>query len=176
MQNNQPSINLAKNKDISSFDNAIDWALAMGRLIVIITEIIAVAAFIYRFSLDGRLVNLHSEIKKKQDIVSSQQNAESKYRNLQSRLAMAAKLSASAFKTNQDITGFASLVPNQAIINNLIYKKSEVNIAVDVSSVSILADFIKSLKDSSIIKSININNIENKPSAGLSANITAVIK
>jgi hypothetical protein len=176
MQNNQSSINLAKEKEISSFDSVVDWVLAIGRLIVIATEIIAVAAFIYRFSLDGRLVNLHSEIKNKQDIVSSQKNDEAKYRNLQSRITMAANLSTSAFKFNQNITDFVSLIPNQAIITNLSYDKNQVNISLDVSSVTLLADFINSLKNSNKINSISIDNIENKPSIGLSANITILIK
>jgi hypothetical protein len=176
MQNNQSSINLAKDKEVSQFDKAIDWTLTVGRLIVIVTEIIAVAAFIYRFSLDGTLVNLHSEIKNKQEVISSLKSEENKYRNLQSRIALAANFSASASKIDQNIMDFVSLIPDSATVNNLIYNKNQINIATDVSSIAVLADFINSLKNSSMVKSISIDNIENKPSVGLSASITVTIK
>ena len=54
MENSPASINLVKKNEKSSVDKFINWTLSIGRLIVIITEIIAISAFLYRFSLDGR--------------------------------------------------------------------------------------------------------------------------
>lgn len=176
MPNNPPSINLAGNKQISLFDKFMNWTLTIGRLIVIVTEVVAVIAFVYRFSLDEKLVELHSAIKQQQNIISVLKNDESKYRNLQDRLALAATFSAKGIKTNQTFTNIVGLMPSQAIINNLILNKDRVNIDVNVTSVSSLANFIDPLKGYSGIKSISIDNIENKPSVGLSVNITAVLK
>jgi Tfp pilus assembly protein PilO len=176
MPNNLPSINLVANKQIPLFDKFMNWALTIGRLIVIITEVVAVIAFIYRFSLDEKLIDLHSAIKQKQNIVSVLKNDENKYRNLQDRIALATTFSAKGNKTNQTIAEIASLIPKQARINDLILNKDRVSINVDVAFVSSLADFINSLKSYRGIKSISIDNIENKPSAGLSVNITTMLK
>jgi hypothetical protein len=176
MQNNQPSINLAKDKEISSFDRFIDWTLMIGRLIVIVIEVIAVAAFVYRFSLDEKLVNLHTEIKKQQATIISLKNDENKYRNLQDRIALAATFSENSARTSKIITDFGNLIPSQATITSLIFSKSQANIVVDVTSVSLLADLIKSFKTYNGIKSISIDNIENKPSIGLTVNITTTFK
>lgn len=154
----------------------MDWTLTIGRLIVIATEVVAVITFIYRFSLDEKLVDLHSAIKQKQNIISVLKNDENKYRNLQDRIALALTFSAKGTKTNQTITDIASLIPKQARINDLILNKDRANINVDVASISSLADFIDSLKSYRGIKSISIDNIENKPSAGLSVNITTILK
>lgn len=176
MSNNLPSINLVKDKQIPLFDKFMNWALTIGRLIVIITEVVAVIAFIYRFSLDERLVDLHSAIKQKQSIVSVLKNDENKYRNLQDRIALASTFSTKATSSNQTITDIVNLIPKQVRINDLILNKDRVNIDVDVVSVSSLADFIDSLKSYHGVKSISIDNIENKPSVGLSVDITTMLK
>jgi len=176
MPNNLPSINLVKNKQIPLFDKFMNWTLTIGRLIVIITEIVAVIAFIYRFSLDERLVNLHDAIKQKQNIISALKNDESKYRNLQDRIALASTFSAKATKSNQTIADIVSLISNQARINDLILNKDRISLDVNVISVSSLASFVDSLKNYPGIKSLSIDNIESKPSVGLSVDITAMLK
>jgi hypothetical protein len=176
MPNNLPSINLAKDKQIPLFDKFMNWVLTIGRLIVIVTEIVAIIAFIYRFSLDEKLVNLHSAIKQKQNIVSILKNDESKYRNLQDRIALAASFSEKGVKVSQAITDIISLIPNQTTVNNLIISKDKASINIDTTSVSSLSDFINSLKNYNGIKSISIDNIENKPSIGLSVSITTMLK
>lgn len=175
MSNDLPSINFI-NKQTPFLDRFMDWALTIGRLIVIITEVIAVIAFIYRFSLDERLVDLHSTIKQKQSIISILKNDENKYRNLQDRLTLAAIFSEKADKSNQTITDIAGLIPKQARINNLILNKNQLNIGINVVSVFPLASLINSLKNYSGVKSISIDSIESKPSVGLSANITTLLK
>jgi hypothetical protein len=176
MSNNLPSINLAKDKQIPLFDKFMNWVLTIGRLIVIVTEVVAVIAFIYRFSLDEKLVNLHSAIKQKQNIVSVLRNDENKYRNLQDRIALAASFSEKGLKTSQTIKDIVGLIPSQTTINNLIINKDRINISINTVSVSSLSDFINSLKNYNSIKSISIDNIENKPSIGLSVDITAMLK
>lgn len=176
MPNSSPSINLIKNKGIPLFDNFMNWALTIGRLIVILTEVVAVAAFIYRFSLDEKLIDLHSAIKQKQNIIAALKNDEDKYRNLQDRIAIASTFSEKTVKFNQTVEDIVSLMPNQLKIKNLILDKNKVSINIDTASMSFLASFINSLKSYPGTKSINIENIENKPSVGLSVSITVLLK
>lgn len=176
MPNSLPSINLVKNKQTPLFDKFINWTLTIGRLIVIITEVVAVIAFAYRFSLDERIIDLHSAIKQKQNIISVLRNDERKYRNLQDRIALASTFLTKATKTNQAITDIVNLIPEQIRISNLILNKDRANLTVDVVSVSSLADLITSLKNYNNIKSISIDNIENKPSTGLTIKVTAMLK
>lgn len=176
MPNNLPSINLAGNKQTPFFDKFLNWSLTIGRLIVIVTEVAAVIAFIYRFSLDEKLVNLHDLIKQKQNIISVLKNDENRYRNLQDRIALASTFSVKGAKTNQTVVDIISLTPAQVRIANLILNKDRVNIKADVVSVSSLENFIDSLRTYQGIKSISLDNIENKPSVGLSVDIAIMLK
>lgn len=170
------SINLIKNKHVSFLDKFMSWALTVGRLIVIITEIVAVAAFIYRFSLDERLSDLHSVIKQKQIIVSLLKQDENKYRNLQSRLALASTVQEKFAKTNKIILDIIDKASDGIDINNFVLNKDRINIDANVGSTSTLKNFINSLKNYPDIKSINIDNIENKPSIGLLVTLTLTLK
>ena len=176
MSNSSPSINFVTNKQIPLFDKVMNWALTIGRLIVILTEVIAVLVFAYRFSLDESLVDTHSSIKQKQTLISFLKNDENKYRNLQERLALAATFSEKSIKTNKILRDIIDLVPQETRVNDLTLNKDRVNININISSISQLTDFINPLKNYPAIKSISIDNIENKPSIGLLVAISAMLK
>jgi hypothetical protein len=176
MPDNPPSINFAGNKQESVFDKIMNWTLTVGRLIVILTEIIAVTAFLYRFSLDDQLANLHSVIKEKKQIISNLNADESKYRNLQSRITLVSNLSAGATKIDQNITDISSLIPDTLSNTSLIFDTTQMNMNTDVSSVPSLKELMESFNKYNGAASISINNLESKPSAGLSVNISIKLK
>ncbi|MDO8657190.1 MAG: hypothetical protein Q7K55_00510 [Candidatus Levybacteria bacterium] len=176
MQNNPPSINLIKNRQAPLFDRFMNWALTVGRLIVILTEVIAVFTFLYRFSLDEKLIDLHSNIKQKQNIINILKNDENKYRNLQDRIALATSFSSKGAKDNKIINDLFGLMTQEVKIDNLTLNKDRLDMSVSIDSVPILTGFVESLKNYPSIKSISVDSIENRPDSGLSADITALLK
>lgn len=176
MENVPASINLIKKKETAYFDKFIDWTLGIGRLIVITTEIIAIAAFLYRFSLDEKLVRLHGDIREKQSQLSLLKNDEENFRNLQSRLKLASNFSeegAKVYKIFQDIIGFT---PQEIKFNDLTLKKDRADIDINSTSISSLTGFVNSLKTYSNVKSVSVDNIDNRPGIGLTVTITALFK
>lgn len=177
MVNKPISINLLKNKEVSLFDRLINWALTIGRLLVITTELVALSAFLYRFSLDRQLIDLHSKIKQEQAIVSILKNNEDKYRNLQDRLSLASNFSSSGStitKIFQDVVKFA---PSDMTFNSLTLNKNGINIDASVQTTSSLSSFVNSLTNYPVIKTVVINNIENKPlSSSIAVSLTASLK
>lgn len=176
MLESSPSINLVKDKQIPLFDKFMNWALTVGRLIVILTEIVALLAFVYRFSLDEKLIDLHSAIKQKQSIVLLLKQDENKYRNLQDRIALASDLMEKNAKTNKIVLDIVDLTPQGARIYNLTFNKNKLTINANTNSVSSLTDFINILKDYPDIKTVSIDNIENKPTGGLLVTVTTMFK
>jgi len=80
-------INLVKGKHKSFFDRFLAWALSAGRVIIIVTEIIALSAFLYRFSLDREIIDLRDNTKQEQKILELFKEQEKTFRNLQERLS-----------------------------------------------------------------------------------------
>lgn len=171
------SINLVKGKEKDFFDKFINWALTIGRLVVILTETIALSAFLYRFSLDRQLIDLRDQIKQKEAIVKLLKNNEDKFRNLQDRLVLASKTEDTSSKTVAILKETINLAPKGFVFNTLNVSKDSIKINANAQSVTALTNFIKSLRDNPNITSVSLDKIENKTASALIVvGITATIK
>lgn len=176
MENSSAPINLVKKEETASFDRFMNWALGIGRLIVIIAEIIAIAAFIYRFSLDEKLGQIHSGIKQKQHQLSLLKKDEENYRNLQDRLSLASNFSDEStkiYKIFQDVVNFT---PQEIKYNDLTLRKDKAVMDISATSIPSLTEFVNSLKNYANTQSVSIDNIESRPDIGLSIVITTLFK
>lgn len=171
------SINLLRKDKKKSFETFIDWALTAGRIIIIITETVALGAFVYRFILDRELSDLHDKITQKQAIIGLWKKDEEKFKNLQDRLAIVSSLSAKSAKTvtlSQEI--FALFSP-EVSINNIIFSEDKISLVADVPSVDSLKALIDSLKAHPQVTSLSVDQIENKTSTlTISVSLTAILK
>lgn len=173
MEKKSISINLLKNKKNSFVNRFTDWALTVGRLLIILTEAIALSAFLYRFSLDRKIIDLNSNIKQQESIVKLLKNNEDKYRSLQERLSLAVELSnkgADKIKVLKDVLSFA---PQELTISNLVVSDNRLTINAFAQSTASLALFTKSLKNYPKITKLNLDNIQIKPANGLVVSFSA---
>lgn len=167
MANKPISINLLKKQDKKIFDKFIKWALTVGRIVVIATELIALSAFLYRFSLDRKLIDLHEEIEDNQNLVKLLKKDEDKYRNLQNRIAIAQRFAAGGKKINQIHGDIAQIIPSDLRVGVFTLGQDTVSIQGQAHSVGSLATFIRALKENPEVSSISINRLENKTSSGV---------
>src|ERR1035437_3872943 len=139
------SINLLGSKN-KTLDLVVSWALTIGRVLVIVVELVALGAFLYRFSLDNQLQDLTTKIKQEQAIVVYQKNSESNYRNLQDRLTLISTISkdsANNLKTFKDII---SLAPSGLTFKMFDSSNDKAQLEANVNSVTVLSNFIDKLK------------------------------
>lgn len=166
MPNESFSINLIK-RNKSFFDEFIRWTFSVGRVIIILTELISLSAFLYRFSLDRELIDLHDSIKNKQIIVANLKNNEEKFRNLQERLALVSTLDETKNKNLRTIEDLVTFAGSGVLVQNVIVSETSVKMTVTGQSVEILSSFINALKSYKQIRAISIDKIENKTSLGI---------
>ena len=168
------SINLVKRK-VNLLDEILRWALSVGRLLVIITEIVAFSTFIYRFSLDRTLIDLHTEIKNKQAIVESLKERENTYRRFQERILVASITSQQAGRNVKILNDVVELTPSEITFNSFSIDKGEAIIDSNINSVSSLSNFISVLRAYSEFSSVNIKSIQSNIS-GTSVKVTISAK
>ena len=164
MGNQPPSINLLRKQE-SIIGRFIRWALTVGRLLVIITELVALSAFIYRFSLDSQLVDLRGKITQKQNIIRLLQKNEETYRNLQDRLFASAKLESQTEKITKTFLDVINLAPQDLALHNLSISQNSITIEATTQSAFSLKNYIDSLKNYPGVKSFIVSKIENKISS-----------
>ncbi len=162
------SINLLDNKGKKFVDQFLDWAIAIGRLLIIITETVALAAFLYRFSIDRQLVDLNDEIKKSETIVAYFKSGEDSYRHTQTKLAISKKQLTGGRENADFFQTMMQLSENYEVsYTNLSISDNIMQLAVQASSAKTLANFLDGLKNQKRVNSISIDKVENRPSTGI---------
>ena len=161
------SINLIKKDKNQLTDQIVNWAMSIGRVLIIIVEIIALSAFIYRFVLDNQLRDLNSKIKQEQEILNSQKQKEIEYRNLQDRLTLEASMVNQGKEKAQTLKNIIDLTPQGISFTSLNFTNNLVSIQLNTASVFPLNVFINSLKKYTLTNYISINSIENRSSSAV---------
>lgn len=179
MPNRFGSINLVKSDKGDFLERLTSWLLSVGRILVIITELVALGAFLWRFGLDQQLIDLHSKIKQKQAIVAAFKKNEDEYRNLQDRLSIAASFADSSEKKFQTYREILTLAPSGIAFDKLSQTSQALSMEINVNSVSALSSFVYALKSHPNIESVSIDKIETKTSkaiivVGISATLKSV--
>ncbi len=171
------SVNLLKTKGNNFGDKFIKWALTIGRMVIILTETIALAAFLYRFILDRQIIDQRDTIKQKAAQIQLYDKNEKEFRNLQDRLQLINKLNNQASDTVIILTDVTNMAPSGIVFNTLSINNNTLHIDANIQSVNAFTDFVNKLKKYSAIKSVSIDKIENKTLSGtIIIGITAKLK
>jgi len=171
------NINLAKNRGQPLVDRIISFALSIGRILIIVTELVALSAFLYRFTLDRTLVNLHDRIAQEEAIVKLLHDNETIFRSLQDRLSLSSTLLSQGVLLPKYVTDVVSFAPFDMQINTLSVATDAIRIQASVQSVDSLTNFVNQLKTYSSITNVSIDRIDDKTQTGtISVNITGQLK
>ena len=177
MAKNLASINLLRNDKNETIEQAINWTVTIGRILVITVELVALAAFLYRFTLDNQLANLRTTIKQEQAIVAYQKQSEDTYRNLQNRLAVASSYSQSAGNSVKIFKDVISFAPNGLTFTTVGLSSGGINIEANVDSVIPLSVFIDKLRSYPPIDTVSLDKIESKTASDIiSVSISTTFK
>lgn len=170
------SINLV-GQNLSFVDRFIAWALTIGRIIVIFTEVIALSAFLYRFSLDRQLIDLHSKIKQEQAVLDYLKDYEQTFRDIQNRLSLTSNFGSQAeskIKLMNDIVGFAT---SGMTFNSIYLQEDRLRVNLTSNSISGVSNFINKLKSYPAIGSVIVEKVEDRTSsASITISITGMLK
>lgn len=161
------SINLLKNNKNETINQIVNWALTIGRTLIIIVELITLTVFLYRFILDNQIREIHTKIKQDQAIIASQKKNEDLYINLQDRLSLISSLSDKGEENTKIFKDIISFAPLGMVFTHITLTGNGVVIEANVNSVYPLSSFINSLKNYPLTESVSINKIENKTSSAV---------
>lgn len=172
-----PSINLVRGRRPRVFDQFINWALTVGRAVVILTELVALSAFFYRFFLDQQLIALHDKILQEQSIVNQLQKNENTYRNLQNRLKLATSIISNDHLSVSRYQDILAMITPDIALKTLIIDPNSMTMTMDVPTVLTLGTLVNNFKAYPPVTNVSIDKIENKTSIGLiGVNIALTLK
>ncbi|MBI2007482.1 MAG: PilN domain-containing protein [Candidatus Blackburnbacteria bacterium] len=146
------------------FENALlgkvtNWALSAGRVIVIVTELIVIAAFLSRFWLDRTLTDLNEQNAALKTQVEAFSSFEKDFRNAQERLSLYDKLSSSQTYYSKFVKELASLLPADVALTNISASDNSVEIKGRSLSENGIAGLISALEKSKTIKDVKLSDL-----------------
>lgn len=154
-------INLLPQKEFerSTLGRILKWALSSFRMIVIVTELIVMAAFLSRFWLDATNSDLNDTISQKKAIITSFTETEKKFRTFQKQIDVFTKISSSTQKSEY-LNLITSLTPPDVILNSISDSEDSVQIIGYSGSEQNISQFIKNLSSAGKFKDVSLNKID----------------
>ncbi len=156
----QISINLSGKPKQSTSTVFYKWAIQAGRVIIILTELVALSALFYRFVIDRQIADINDQIDRQVLYIKNQEASEKEFRSIQNKLA--------TIKTIKQDTDAKVEVMNKILntantgvfsTNNLNVNKNIISLNGVSSSIFPINNFVDELKSHPYITSISIDEI-----------------
>jgi len=152
--------------DASVVGRLLGWAMGTFRIIVIITEMVVMTAFLSRFWLDAKNSDLNDEIRLKSSQISVQKDFEIGFRNLQKKLAIYEALGKDK-KRSDVITKVTGKIPADVSLSSITIQENQVQLKGVSGSELSIGQFISNLKAEESFKSVELGQINSSENNGL---------
>ena len=146
--------------DKSPIGKIFKWVLGVGRVIIMVTEVVAISTFLLRFKLDSNLTALNEEIAKKQLVVSASQELENNVRFLQKQLFAINLIELQDLRSTTVLNALSQITPLDVTLSNLQINKTNISLTAESLSSAGLATFLKGLKTSEYFSQIDLTSVE----------------
>ncbi len=158
------------------FGKSIQWALSVGRYIVIFTELLVILSFVARFTLDRKITDLNKAIEQKKNLISSYGDLESNFRNLQFKIADYQELSVQD-NIIEVFPKLTKITPNDVVLEEMQIKQGSIRLKGEVFSQMVLNTLVNNITLSPDFSNVVINKIEslNKKRLGFAFSLHASI-
>ena len=154
------SINLLPQEEFeaSILGRILRWAMGSFRIIVIITEMVVMAAFLSRFYFDAQNSDLNDSIKVDTAEISAQKDFEGNFRRIQGKLDIFNNLSTSGLPTDK-LDLITAKLPSDIVLSSInIGPVSSEMKGVSASELGI-AQLMSNLKAEQSFKTVELENI-----------------
>lgn len=154
--------------DASIIGRVLKWAMSTFRIIVIITEMVVMGAFLSRFWLDAQNSDLTESIKIRTAQIEALKDTEDTFRDIQNKLSVF-KTIATAPRPSDRIELIASKIPQEIFLTNVSISDDTASVKGSSASEVGIAQFIANLKTEKSFKKISLGAVS---SAEDNANLT----
>lgn len=161
MSSTKKNINFLTKDELSKsvLGRFLKWAMSVGRLVVILTNLIVIAVIIARFKLDNDLQNLNEELTEKQTVITASQELEQNVRSLQKRLNLISQYQNKGLQPITTLDTLTKIIPLDVAFSELTLQENNLNLTADSYSNSGLATFLSLLKQSGQFEQINLKSV-----------------
>lgn len=144
--------------DSSTFGRILKWALSTFRVMVIVTELVVMGAFLSRFWLDAKNSDLNDELNTKKAQVMAYSDVESEIRTNQDKLKILKSLY-SERNLSEIIDNFSKLIPVDISLDSFSISQNVLTINASSLSEKSIMQFLVNLDYDKDLTNVNLSQI-----------------
>jgi len=150
----------------STLGIVLEWALVFGKWCVILTQLIVMGAFLWRFGLDRNLTDLRKSIAKDTAVIKSYAQVEQNYILAQKQLAQAKIALASQESILKTIINLEQTTPSQVWFDRITLSPDSLTLNAYASTLPAFGQFLRSVQRDLMFDGVRIGKIESSASNG----------
>ena len=159
-------INLLEKKDIGLLDKLTFFGLNYLRYIIVVTQLIVIGVFFYRFQIDQRIIDLKEAVEQKREIVKIVLPLLNEAAKIDQKTIIIDEAFVKQKKFSDMVSYFISTFPETITLSNMEIKDESIKITGDAVNPQHLQAFYALLKKDNKFKNVNLQNIK-KTETGL---------
>lgn len=144
----------------SSAGVVLEWGLAFGKWAVIVTQLIVMAAFLWRFGQDRQLTNLRREIDQQKAIIASYAQLETQFTLAQKQVNFAKPVLANQDKFQDTLEVIQSITPTDVWYERLTISDKSMSLTAYSASLSGFSRLLVALQRDPRFNSVSVGSIE----------------
>lgn len=138
----------------------LSWLLSFGKWAVIVTQLIVMGAFLWRFSLDRELTDLKKSIAKNVAIIKSYEQIERDFVLTQKRLATAKTVIAQQKAITEELSTLASVTPLDVWYEKLTITPTSTTLSAYSRSLPGFSQFLSAIQRDTRYSSVSVARIQ----------------
>lgn len=155
-------INLLPQEEFAgtTFGRTLKWAMSTFRIIVIVTEMVVMVAFLSRFWLDARNADLNDLIKQKSAVLLASAEFEKEFKGIQKKLKIFSSLSGDVGTASSTLGTITSLLPSDIFLVTYSFNSKSAQIKGVAQNEVSIAQFIVNLEKSESFEKVTLTNLD----------------
>lgn len=137
----------------------VTWLLGTFRIIVIITEIVVMAAFFSRFRLDAKNNDLNESIQQKQAVIASYAETEKNIKDLQTQTQLFNQITQATLSNSLLLEDIRSSIPDNVVLSNINITNTSIRLSGFSASERDVQQFMVNLQTLEIIDKVTLTEL-----------------
>lgn len=146
--------------EVSRIGVVLEWALAFGKWAVILTQLIVMFAFLWRFGLDRRLTDLRKKIAENVAIVKSYEQVERDFVLAQKRIDFAKPVIENQELAQATLERLTAMMPSDVWMDKLTITETTVSFSAYAGSLSGFSRLLTNLQREPLFGSVSVTKIQ----------------
>lgn len=144
---------------VSTPGRILSWLLSSFRIIVIVTEMVVMIAFLSRFWLDAKSADLNDSIKQRQSIIAASADFEQEFKKTQKEILIFSELTMEDHLTTDYLDNVSSFLPPEVALISFSLIGNEIRLEGVSPSERSIAQFVANLESTDVFKEVSITQV-----------------